>query len=153
MLRTPSLLALVLLVAACDSTAPKAGPLVLVSGGNYTYTAYTTLGRPVLQGTVHLEYGVLPALGTPPQGLAGTWEVHWLPGVDQSIQVGPQVGSGQMDGVTDETGVRLAFLPNLVDSGVLLNGLVRGQDVSGTWEYTTIAGPSQTGRFTLVAVR
>ena len=146
------LLALTLLVAACDGTAPT-GPLNLVPGGNYTYTAYSAAGDPVLTGTMHLEYGALPALAEPPRGLAGTWSIDWAKGADRSTIVGPQIGSGQIDGQTDETGVKLSFLPNRVDNDVSLTGVARGPEVSGTWTYTTLVGPSQHGRFTLVAMR
>lgn len=153
MSRTQRLLALALLVAACDGTAPSGGPLTLVSGGNYVYTAYGTLGAPLLTGTMHLEYGVLPAFSTPPQGLAGSWEIHWVPGADQTTMVGPQVGSGEITGLTDSSGVKLSFLPNRVDNDVALAGLVSGASVNGTWTYTTLVGPTQHGRFTLVPMR
>lgn len=147
----PTLLLGTSLAAACDSTSPT-GQLELAPGGNYTYTAYSPSGAKVLQGSVHLEYGMMPALGAPPRALVGTWAIDWVPGADRSTPVGPQVGSGQMDGQTDDSGVKLAFLPNIVDSGAYLTGLVYGSAVSGTWHWSTIAGPSEQGRFTLVPV-
>lgn len=148
----PLTLAALCLAAACGSTAPS-GPLTIISGGNYAYTAYSPTGVPVLEGTVHLEYGMMPAFRDPPRGLVGTWETHWIAGADQSTPVGPQVGNGQLDGETDDNGLQLSFLPNQVDNDVSLTGLVYGAEVSGTWNYSTIAGPSQHGRFTLVPER
>lgn len=151
--RTLRFLALALLVAACDSTAPSSGPLTIVDGGNYTYTAYSGLSGPVLIGTMHLEWVISPGTAIPPRLLGGTWETHWAPGADTTAQVGPQVGSGTLAGQTDQSGVQLSILPNLVDYGVSLEGLVHGYDVNGTWQYSTIGGPVRGGRFTLAAVR
>jgi len=151
MSRSP-LLAALLLVAAC-STEPSGGPLPIIGNGNYAYTAYGASGVKLLQGTIHLEYGVLPAAATPPRGLAGTYSIDWAPGADHSIVVGPQIGSGQLDGQTDDSGVKLSFLPNEVDSFLSLTGTVFGTSVDGTWSYSTIAGPAQHGRFTLVPIR
>lgn len=147
------MVALALMLAACDSTSPTPNRLQLPDGGqDYLYTAYSPAGFPVLTGTIHLEWGVMP-LYAPPRGIAGTWDIHWIPGADSTLQLGPQIGSGTMDGVDDSSGVQLAFSTNQVDQWVGLDGHAYGLNVTGEWHYSTIAGPSQHGRFTLVAVR
>lgn len=147
-MRTPRLLATLLLIAACDSTGPS-GPLVLVPGGNYTYTAYTSAGLPAVAGTIHLQLAMTTVFA-PPQPLGGTWDTHWIPGADTTAVMGPQVGSGSLSGQTDPDGVQLSFEPYLIDFGVVLDGDVRGDEVRGTW--TLVDGPRGTvhGRFTLV---
>ena len=153
MMRTTALVALALMGAACDSTSPTPNRLNLPSGqGDFAYTAYSAAGQPILRGTLHLEYAMTPAAALPPQALGGTWSVHWVPGADTTLEVGPQVGSGTLDGVDDSTGIHLALNPNLVDEGVGLSGLVYGKNLSGTWNNFTISGPSQHGRFTAIAV-
>ncbi|HET7042292.1 MAG TPA: hypothetical protein VFI13_09740, partial [Gemmatimonadales bacterium] len=151
--KTPFLALLLVGAMACDSTSPTPTRLDLPDGqGDFAYTAYSAGGQPILKGTLHLEYAFTPALSLPPQALGGTWSIHWAPGADSTLQVGPQIGSGTLNGVDDSTGIRLSLLPNLVDEGVGLTGLVYGQEMTGTWTYFTIAGPSEHGRFTAVAV-
>lgn len=155
MTRTTTLAALALMVAACDSTSPTPTRLNLPNGqGDFAYTAYSAAGEPILKGTLHLEYAMTPLASLPPQALGGTWSIHWVRGADSTLQVGPQVGSGTLDGVDDSTGIHLALNPNLVDEGVGLAGLVYGENLSGTWTYFTMVGPSpsQHGRFTAIAV-
>lgn len=145
--------ALALLLAGCGSTGPTPNRLDLPNGeGDFAYTAYSPAGQPILRGTLHLEYARTPLASRPPQALGGTWSIHWAPGADTTLQVGPQVGTGSLAGVDDSTGIHLSLSPNLVDDEVGLAGLVFGEDLSGTWTYSTIAGPYQHGRFTAVAL-
>ena len=153
MTRTTTLAALALMVAACDSTSPTPNRLIFPNGKrDFAYTAYSATGEPILNGTLHLEYAMTPLATLPPQALGGTWSIHWAPGADTTLRVGPQVGSGTMDGVDDSSGVRLSFIPNLVDEGVGLDGHAYGRNFSGTWNYFTITGPTGHGRFTAIAL-
>ena len=148
-----TLVALALMVAACDNTSPTPNRLDLPNGqGDFAYTAYSAAGQPILKGTLHIVYAMTPALALPPQALGGTWSIHWANGADTTLQVGPQIGSGTLSGVDDSTGIRLALFPNLIDEGVELSGLVYGRNLTGTWTFSTIGGPQQHGRFTAVAV-
>lgn len=143
-----------LATAGCYSGGPASDPLLIAGRGNYTYVAYGANGAPILEGTLHLEWAdTLVADDGPGRPFGGSWEIRWAEGADQTLQVGPQVGSGDLDGWSDEDGVRVSFNPAMMDNNVFLDGVVHGGEITGTWTYSTIAGPDQEGRFTAVGGR
>lgn len=148
-IRQWSAIALLGLLVACQDGSD---PLVLTSGGNYTYEAYSPVGLKVLQGTIHLEW---PSMDEEriDQPIVGTWSIDWVPGADHSVQVGPQVGSGFLEGRVNEDGLVLNLNPEQRDDNVWLHAEVHGNTIIGAWAWSTIAGPTTNGRFTAVPGR
>jgi hypothetical protein len=144
-----SLALLLLLVAACDTTAPTSGQLRLNSEDTFHYTATSGLGRPLLVGTLTLAWANTDT--TMPRGITGTWAIDWAPGADRSVHVGSQVGTGEISGVATETGVTFDLNPGYVDDNVILRARVEGTRLIGDWTWATITGPGVKGEFTASA--
>ncbi len=141
-----SLLAtLALAVAACNSTTPKSDPLQLVGRGGFSYRATTLTGQPLLEGTMTLEWsGDSTASGRP---FSGVWTIQWAAGADQNTSVGPQVGTGTLDGIAQEAGVTISLNPAMLDNNVILHARVDGHTLIGNWIHSTLAGPTTQGHF------
>ena len=140
-----------LLLPAC--AGDPSDPLVLPAGGNFTYDASAPDGKPLLIGQIHLEWAMVSVDGREERQLTGTWHIEWAAGADQSVQVGPQVGDGQLSGSEDENGVQLNLNPGMMDNNVFLHAVVDGNTVRGGWTWSTIAGPRTEGRFTATPAR
>lgn len=140
-----------LALAACGDTLSD--PLVLQGGGNYTYEAFAPSGARILEGTIHLEWPPMPAVERADTPIVGTWSIHWVPGADQRLVVGAQVGEGALVGLVGEDGLTLNLNPANADDNVFLHAVVNGNVITGRWTWSTIAGPSTEGRFTAVPGR
>lgn len=130
-----------LAAAACsgDPVAPRAS---LSTDRALRYEAYSDQLRLLLVGSLEL---VVHGDST----VSGNWTIGWAPGVDSTTRVGPQVGSGALQGrVLPDTSVWLNLNPGFVDYNVLLSGAATVKGLSGRWGYSTIAGEQGHGRFT-----
>ena len=128
-------------VAACSSdvVAPRAS---LSRSHTLRYDAYSDRFRPLLSGSFDL---VVHEDST----VTGNWTITWVSGVDTTTPVGPQVGSGALQGhVLPDTSVWLNLNPDFVDYNVFLSGAATAKGLSGRWGYSTIAGEQVHGRFT-----
>jgi hypothetical protein len=139
------------LVAGCGNDGTD--PLVLQGGGNYTYEAYSPSGTRVLQGIVHLEWVYTADGRIADEPLTGTWQIGWVPGAPQDLKVGPQVGSGTLEGFFGDDGLELDLNPMNNDDNVYLHAVVDGNTIQGSWIWSTLAGPTTQGRFTAVPGR
>jgi hypothetical protein len=111
------------------------------ASGRYAYGACDEQGRLALLG--HLDL-VIDATGA----IAGTWEIEWAPGADRSTEVGPQVGSGELEGWLDGADATLHLNPGWADNNVRLTGTWHGGGGGGFWSYSTLTGPRSSGSFT-----
>ena len=132
---------LVLLVAACSSGSPIAEGL---PPDNVHYIGRSPAGVAVLDGRLHLDF-------SPDSVVSGSWEIHWLPGADTSLQVGPQVGSGRLSGQWQGATLVLDLNPGFADNNVILSATPVEHGWSGTWGWDTIHGIATEGNFTATA--
>lgn len=143
--RHHALFSFALLLAACGDY-DRSEPIDLEGERTYTYTAFAEDGTRLLVGTIVLHPRYTRADFE--QEIEGHWAIGWAPGADTTSLVGPQVGSGGLAGMATEEGITL-FLPQIgIDNSVQLTGIVRNNEFSGEWSYSTIAGPAARGEFT-----
>lgn len=129
-----------LAAAACsgDAVAPRAS---LRTDRALQYEAYTDQLRLLLIGSLDL---VVREDST----VSGSWTIGWAPGVDTTTRVGPQVGSGALQGrVLPDTSVWLDLNPGNADYNVFLRGVTTVRGLSGRWGLSGIAGEQEHGRF------
>lgn len=112
--------------------------------GVYDYRAEADEGRIV--GTLTLEFDRIAREGVPMR-VTGSWELasEGLVG-----EVGPQTGSGQLEGEFHPDGtLRLELNPGMFDNNVTLAGTIRpsGTGFSGSWGYSNFTGLVSTGSF------
>lgn len=135
----------VALTVACTDSAPQpveAGSGVLTTGGVFSYSAYSTGGKKVLEGEIELFLGTDSVV-------SGVWSIRWVPGADTTLKVGPQVGEGVAIGYRTAEGVVLSLNPMNADDNVVLRSIVEGGGVTlaGRWTWLGFPGPLADGRF------
>jgi len=136
-----TILVCTLAVAACsgDVNAPRAS---LSRNHTLRYDAYTDQFRPLLSGSFDL---VVHEDST----VTGNWIINWVSGVDTTTPVGPQVGSGALQGrLWPDTTVWLNLNPNYFDYNVFLVGAATVNGLAGRWDYSGFPGTLAHGRFT-----
>ena len=130
-----------LLAGACSTERSHAVPEGMIVAGNLRYEATTLSGGPLVRG--RMEIDVLPD-----SSIVGTWSAHWAPGADTTIQVGGQIGSGSLRGKQTESGSYIDLNPGYADNNVILLPVPAEGGFTGTWYWSSIAGPQTYGRFT-----
>lgn len=113
--------------------------------GDYQYTGYDKNGVKVVEGRLSIT-SVEPRRIKSEESIQikGNWE---LKKAGNQENIGPQVGSGDLDGsiITDE--IYLDLNPNISDSNVNLRGTVEGKRFHGTWSFNGYAGAINKGTF------
>ncbi len=137
--------------AACSE--PPAGPETpaclpgvfppAAIAGTLDYVAWADSGTQLLEG-------VLAIAAQSNQHIAGTWTIHWAAGADtaNANDIGPQLGTGDLIGVVQDTTVLVNLTPDFADNNVGLLGCVTAAGFAGTWSHVGIAGEIAHGPFT-----
>mgnify|MGYP001180832947 FL=1 len=125
-------LALAAIFVGCDD-APAPPPTGDLSGA-YWYLARKG-GADVVTGTVQL-------LAQEDSSITGTWALQRVPGSDTSIAVGPQLGTGTLQGHRTASELWLDLNPGWADNNVfLVLQPAVSNALAGTWDHSTIIGP------------
>jgi hypothetical protein len=102
--------------------------------GVYSYLARIGV-FPVVEGTLTLVVAA-------DSSVTGTWELQRVPASDTNISVGPQLGSGRLQGRLSATGIWVDLNPGWADNNVFLALDAKAYEtLSGTWDHSTIIGP------------
>ena len=135
-------LATCLLIASCfgslEEVIPE-GPELQPSTA-FTYNGWNFSGSPILSGTLTIT-------GVDSSQFVGVWEIHWAPGADTSIVVGPQVGSGSLTGEIVDGRAYLTLTRGDSSGAVTLNGIPDDLGWHGRWGYVRPSGLRTGGSF------
>jgi hypothetical protein len=104
---------------------------------SYSYRAYNSKGLLVVTGTLSLAV-------TGNWTVSGTWTLEC---VAPGESVGPQTGSGTLIGSIEGAKLMVNLNPGWADNNVFLSGTFDNDRCSGTWMWSTFAGPTSEGRF------
>lgn len=125
-------LSIAALLVGCHDLSVQAPTADL--GGVYGYVAQA--------GNADVVTGIVRLQVQDDSSVTGTWELQRVPGSDTSITVGPQLGSGTLQGRRSAHGVWLDLNPGWADNNVFLALLPEvANTLSGTWDHSTIVGP------------
>jgi len=139
-MRKTAVLIAVLLAAACTGSKRDEG-LPPLRSHVYRYTAWAEDGKTVVvRGWMHLD--------KVKRGVVGEW---WLQPVGDPYPIGPQRGEGRLVGELRDGHLVMELQPDRRDDNVLLVENGEGRNLSGTWEWSGIAGVQ--GRGTWRAIR
>lgn len=123
----------------CDSAGSAEG---------YTYTAFDEAGDAVVRGQLNLDFEGSGTASGYPIKVTGTWQ---LSRVKDNAEVGPQVGTGTVEGtVNEKKEISLNFNPGVADNNILLVGQFADDlygSFTGAWTYSTFIGPTEVGTF------
>jgi len=147
MRRTPvvlAALALSLLSARCwDDVTGLSGPdfpesTLQGSAKSYTYCAFDTFGTALVRGVMFLAID-------DSDRVTGLWDLRRI-GTGPTM-IGPQVGTGRLEGFREGATIWMNLNPQYADNNVMLFGTIRGSGIYGTWEYIGFPGVLSRGRF------
>ncbi len=128
----------VLLVAAGLVAGCKDNPVADdIPTGAFRYIGYDTLGQAVVQGYLRMAL-------TDSNRIEGDWALVAIAG---ESTVGPQTGSGSLEGEIVGTTIRLNLNPQMIDNNVLLSGELRGNIYAGEWMFVGFPGVLNRGTF------
>jgi hypothetical protein len=160
--RLVSLLMCAALVACSAATDPVIQSATKMRAGTYRYTAMTPDGRPVLEGTLTFSFAedTIPDETTDEGGgcchwtITGHWAIDWIAGADTTLDVGPQVGVGDLRGGIlhgeQEGKLFIDLSPGWADYNAGLLAVREGDRLTGEWGWTAFDGPRTSGPFLAV---
>ena len=120
----------------CDShSTPTSTPSL---AGTYRYVGYDKTG-----GNKLVE-GQLEITSVESNRVKGRWQ---LKAIGSPQNIGPQLGSGALEGEATNDGLKLNLNPNMADNNVTLAGKIEGRRIRGNWSYSGFAGLINTGTF------
>ncbi len=127
-----------LFIAVAAANGCKDNPVADdVPAGAFRYVGYDTLGHAVVRGYLRITL-------TDSARIIGEWA---LVRVNDGSQIGPQTGTGVLDGYINGTTIGLNLNPNMIDNNVLLSGVLQGNTYTGTWMYVGFPGILNRGAF------
>jgi len=111
-----------------------------VSSGPFQYTAYDTIGTPIVSGwmTINIQDSTQ---------VTGEWHFNK---VNDPHNIGPHTGDGNFAGGFDNGRLYINLNPNYIDNNVILNGEFQTTTYSGTWIWSSFSGISNRGNFQAV---
>ena len=131
----------VLSVGACSTDESHSMPEGVIVAGSLSYQATTLAGEPLIRGRMTIDV-------RPDSTIVGTWSAGWAPGADRTVEVGDQIGTGTLVGRQMEDGAYIDLNPGYADNNVILLPVRTDRGFTGTWYWSTIAGPRTYGKFT-----
>src|SRR4030042_4139315 len=126
------LIILTILFNSC-STEPNTG-----ISGRYNYTGYNEEGTIIVTGYIDINF-------QDSTSVTGTWELN---AVGNPQGIGPQVGTGTLEGGMENGILYINLNPEWVDNNVFLHGVIDGNIYSGQWIYSGFPGVIAQGTFT-----
>ncbi len=131
--------AVLFLLLACNAPANEAPAS---RAGGFRYIARSATGAPLISGRIDLSF---PDDST----VTGQWNFAWEPGADTTLQVGPQVGTGELIGRQMGDTLLLQLNPEMADNNVGLTAIRGAGGYTGEWTWSAFTGPRSSGSFTV----
>lgn len=131
---------LIALLAACTASPSTPPP---ENDGTFQYSATNGAGKTLLVGKLVLVF-------TNDSVITGTWQLAPAPGVQASEIPGSQVGSGSLRGRRVDGKIVLDLNPGFADNNVTLEASSARSGYTGTWSWSSFAGPQAGGSFKAV---
>jgi len=132
------LLILVILLSIlyfCDKDDSING--IKIPAGAYAYTGYDSTGVKIVAGWIKIVFDDRPAV-------SGEWE---LDKISDPKNIGPQVGSGSLEGVLENNQLIVNLNPNYIDNNIFLICPYDDKKLAGKWNYSGFPGILNYGTF------
>ncbi|MBI3578064.1 MAG: hypothetical protein HY089_01470 [Ignavibacteriales bacterium] len=125
-----------------EQVAGKINDQINYPTNGYTYKAYDSNGNVVVEGTFSLTINKAGEV-------SGSWAFEKR---GQSDKIGPQVGTGSLNGKKDGSAISINLNPGWADNNVFLNGKIENGKITGKWSWSTFIGPTSEGNFEATGV-
>jgi len=99
--------------------------------------SYDTTGTAIVKGWLIIN-------DIDSSNIIGKWEFK---SIGNALDIGPQVGSGELIGGTLEDGIWVELNPQFRDNNLQLIGILGNNKFSGVWQWTSIVGITNHGTF------
>jgi len=103
----------------------------------YNYKAYDNAGKLGVTGFLTIDFKDTPEL-------LGRWEFS---SEDDSLEMGAQVGEGQLEGTVQGDTLWIDLHPGYADHNIIFNGKIEDDIISGQWSWITTVGIPSQGTF------
>lgn len=103
----------------------------------YSYTGFDSTGVVIVRGQLTFDFG-------DSNQVTGQWCFERVGDVNNT---GPQVGEGDLTGGLNGEQLWINLNPDYADNNVFLSGILKNNEYTGTWTYSTFAGPVNQGTF------
>jgi len=117
-------------------------PLFRVSGQAYRYSAFDSFGNEVVRG-------VLVIAIDDSHRVSGRWDLKQTD--PEASMIGPQVGSGTLEGMINGKKIWLNLNPENADNNVILSAMYYCAGIWGVWEFVGFPGVLNSGTFRAVS--
>jgi hypothetical protein len=111
---------------------------------SYAYSAFDASGAEVVRG-------VMLIVISDSSRVNGLWDLEETGG--GAGMIGPQVGSGELEGTLEGTKIGVNLNPQYADNNVVLLGTLSATGFEGTWQYVGFPGVLNTGTFRAAKAR
>jgi hypothetical protein len=126
-------LALFILLCSCGENSPTSS-----TTKTYKYTGYDSSWNKIITGYLWIK-------SVDSTSVKGSWDFKL---VSNQENIGPQIGKGVFEGVTDMRGpLSLNLNPGWIDNNVFLIGSLLHSSYSGDWNYVGFPGVINSGSF------
>ena len=123
----------ILLFSSCDDDTPTNSSMKY-----YKYTSYDSTGQKIITGYLWID-------SVDSSTVKGRWDFKR---VSNEVNLGPQLGKGNFEGVKDLNGsMSLNLNPEWIDNNVFLIGSFQNLHYRGDWNYVGFPGVINSGTF------
>lgn len=109
---------------------------------SYLYKGFDTNGNLVVEGVLNFSVSAT-------NRVQGDWKLNEVKPI-KVRKLGPQIGSGKLEGQIRESKISLELNPGWDDNNVILNGQVTSTNMFGLWGYYGFPGKIVGGKFEAV---
>jgi len=128
--------------AVSDPTSVDA--LMRVSEQAYRYSAFDSLGKEVVRGMLFIAIDDL-------HRVSGRWRLCQTD--PEARMIGPQVGSGTLEGMIRGKQIWVNLNPGNADNNVMLSGTYYGAVIEGMWQFVGFPGVLNSGTFRAASLK
>ena len=128
--------------AVSDPTSVDA--LMRVSEQAYRYSAFDSLGNEVVRGMLFIAIDDL-------HRVSGRWRLCQTD--PEARMIGPQVGSGTLEGMIHGKQIWVNLNPGNADNNVMLSGTYYGAVIEGMWQFVGFPGVLNSGTFRAASLK
>jgi hypothetical protein len=108
--------------------------------GEYQYAGFDKKGDKIVEGRLTIT-------SREEDRIKGEWQ---LSKIGNPERIGPQIGTGECNGLIQEDSLFINLNPNVVDNGVNLKGRIKDGRYSGTWSFDGVGPGINRGTFEAV---
>ena len=127
---------IIIILVSCKNNDVK-GIVNPVFSGTYLYSSFDTTGTPIVKGWFTMSF-------QDSTKIKGEW---YFEKIGDPKNIGPQVGSGELEGGVNEGRIWIELQPKYRDNNLQLDGKIQNNYYSGKWQWISFIGPTNYGTF------